>query len=484
MCSIVGITGEETAVPLGIISLLTMEGRGSDWGGIASTENGEIQRYVKQGPARKLASKYGQEKNPPKGSFMIGHTRYATEGRQGKSNAQPLVSKDKKLAIAHNGEIVEADKLRKELKGQGVKFKSSSDSEVVLRMLENAKGESIVDKVLSVLEKISGTYALVILWNEHLIGACDSKAFHPLCLGAFKDGGHVFASEDTAIRTIGARPIQDVKPGQVIMVTPDKDVKTYWLSNSKRNTSRTAHCAMNFVYTGLPTSSLWGVNVNEIREAFGQWCFQEMLERGALPHVDIVTPILDSGAIATLKFAKALGHWRTMELVRKGGLSELEAVDDDYLDPFKFGIFRAREAGRNFQLPTQDDRDVEIELKHFVNSGVVKNKRVLVGDDSKVRGTTARRISRMLRELGALEVHFVIFSPSVLDSCFYGGVSTKAKHLLPATTMSHEEMTKNIEADSLYFISPEGFTAVLDRFTAGCCTACWGGPQPIEIPGS
>lgn len=478
MCGIVGVTGEQEAPFFGIRSLSTLQGRGSQSAGVCWIQDGKIQRLVEHGLIRNLMAAFGdQETNSLQ---ALAHTRYGTVGKNTLESAQPFCSEDGRIAIVHNGEIVEAEKFRKELKDSGVVFSSPSDSEVILRMLEHSEGDSRVARLMSVLEKVKGAYALLILWEGELIAATDQMGMHPLCLGAFEGGGHIFASEDSAIRAVGARPIEDVKPGQVIVITPRQNVMRYWINGQDRNGRRTAHCAFNLVYTGLPSSKIWGANVSEVRAALGRKTFEELLNSEKIPAIDIVTPMLDSGRTATLEFAKMLSHHRMMRLLNRGGVESLRTVDPGFLYPYNYGVNRAHDADRNFQLDTQSNREREVGFKHFGDPLVVKNKRVLIGDDSLVRGTTAKKVVNMLKDLGALEVHFVIFAPPVKASCYWGGVETKDQSKLPAAHKSVQEIGEEIGADSLSFISLEGFHEIMMSFGSGFCTACWGGEDPFK----
>lgn len=478
MCGIVGITGHSEAAFSAIRSASALQGRGSQSAGVCWWNGEKLNREVEKGLVRNLMAKVTDK--PTGSSQALAHTRYGTVGKNTLDSAQPFCSKDGRLALVHNGEIVEAEKFRQELEAQGVKFSSSSDSEVVLKMLEYSQGASRITRIMSVLERINGAYALVILWDGELIGAVDKLSMHPLCLGAFEDGGHIFASEDTAIRAVGGRPIEDIKPGQVVVITPNQNVMKYSIGGHDLQGRRTAHCAFNFVYTAVPGSKMWDASVSEVRKALGRRTFDELNELGRLPSIDVVVPMLDSGRTATLAFAKELGHHRMMTLLAEGGPEALRTVDSNYLEPFDFGINRAHDADRNFQLDSQFNRDREVGFKHFGDPGVVKNRRVLVGDDSLVRGTTAKKVVDMLKTLGALEVHYVIFSPPVKASCRWGGVETKDESLLPAAHLSVDEICKQIGADSVNFISFESFHEVLMSFGSGFCLACWGNGDPFK----
>lgn len=485
MCSIVGVTGmppdNNEALNLSLTASSILQGRGAQSAGIAWLKpSGRIEIAKARGKVDLLTKQLDESDLDTRGSAAISHTRYGTEGPDTLQNAQPLLSRNRQIVLAHNGEIIGADKIRTRLKRQGVKFKTTSDSEVVLKLLERSKGESMIAKITDVLNSLPGAYALVILWKGYLIGAVDPHSFHPLTLGVFQNGGHIFASEDTAIKAIGGRVVEDLDPGQVIVITPEQDVRRYTLRRARQNNISTARCAFNHVYTCLPTSSPWGIPVSRVRKALGAHTFDEMVHLGLVPPVDAVVPMLDSGRNSTISFANKMNHWRMMQLLREGGPEALEHVDLDYLYTYSPGINRAHNAGRNFMLSTQGERDLAIGLKHLLDTYLVKNKRVLVGDDSLVRGTTARKVTTLLRQHGAVEVHWVIFSPRIIASCPYGGVETKDKDLLVATSKSIEEVKQDINADSLYHISLKGFKKVMARFGSGFCMACWDKQQVVK----
>ncbi|MFA6410888.1 MAG: amidophosphoribosyltransferase [Candidatus Buchananbacteria bacterium] len=467
MCGIAHVTGMDNAAEIALAALTAIQGRGHQAAGVGVWQDGKITVSKAEGMIRNLQAKL--KLKPLPGRIASAHTRYGTAGANLLQNAHPFVSEDGCISVVHNGEILDADQYRPELEALGVTFQSTSDSEVILRLLEKSSGEGIVGRVLSVLNRLTLAYAVVIIWDGYTIAACDCRAVHPLHLGRFPGGGHILASEDAAIRTVGATPIKHVKPGHVIVISPDQDIHSFWLDGDK---SQTAHCSFNFVYTARPDSCLWGRSVTKVREALGLELFDELSTSDRLPKVDLIVPVLDSGRTATLSFAQAYGRQRILALLAQEGPAALEKVDLDFWLPFAFGINRAHDL-RNFQVDTQGHRDQLIILKHGIDPAVVRGKRVAIGDDSIVRATTSKRIVDMLRAAGATEVHVLSFSPPVIASCPYGGTETKDGSLLTAASRTIEEIQLFIGADSLHYLSIPGFKKVVNAYGLGHCMGCF-----------
>ncbi len=469
MCGIFVVTGIDDAARVALNGLKAIQGRGHQSAGGGVFLKGRIRVCKEKGPIENLEHKFARK--PISGRVAAFHTRYATEGANLLKNTHPFVSKNRRIAVVHNGEIVGADKLRQELERQGVEFDSTSDSEVILRMLEHSRGKGIVERTLSVLNRLERAFSLVIIWDGYTIGAVDCKATHPLWLGRIeKNGevGHCFASEDSAIMSIDGTPIKEVQPGRVIVISPKQDRQTFWLKGDRK---KTHSCSFNIVYTARPDSTIWGRSVSKARESLGHETFQEMRDGGILPYIDVIIPVLDSGRTATLAFGKAYAMWRIIDLLEREGLEALRQADLDFLMPYNHGINRAHST-RSFQIDSQEMRHALQLLKHGIDPPIVRGKRVLVGDDSIVRATTSRKIIARLRKYGATEVHFVSFSPPVISSCPFGGTETKEISLLTARDRTNEEIRKFIEADSLYYLSLPGFRKVLGMFGCGYCDGC------------
>ena len=469
MCGIFTVTGIDNAARIAINGLKALQGRGHQSAGGGVFLNGRIRVCKEKGAIENLERKFA--KKPIPGRIASFHTRYATAGANLLKNTHPFVSKDRRIAVVHNGEIVNADNLRSELMRQGVKFESTSDSEVILRLLENSPGKGIIQRVMSVLNRLERAFALVIIWDGYMIGAVDCKATHPLWLGRIEingDVGHCFASEDSAIMSIEGTPIKEVQPGRVIVISPNQDRQTFWLKGERK---KTCSCSFNLVYTARPDTCIWGRSVSKAREALGHETFQEMTQAGILPYIDVIVPVLDSGRTATLAFAKQYALWRIRDLIKREGPEILEQADLDFLMPYNHGINRAHST-RSFQIDTQEMRAAFQLLKHGIDPSIIRGKRVLVGDDSIVRATTSQRIISNLRKYGATEVHFVSFSPSVIAPCPYGGTETKDQSLLTARGRTVEKVCEIINADSLYYLSLAGFRKVLSMYGRGYCVGC------------
>ena len=334
---------------------------------------------------------------------------------------------------------------------------------------------------MSALNRLVSAFSVIISWDDFLIGACDLQAHHPLSLGNLKNGGYIFASEDCAFKNVEASKIKDLKAGQVIVISPEQEVQTFWLKNNGSAPNRCAHCSFNFSYTARPDSVIWGRSVTQVRKPLGLELFYQLKSSDELPMVDLIIPVLDSGRTHTLSFAKAYSHWRLQKLLESEGIDAWRRADLDFCFPFDFGINRAHDSDRNFQESTQSERDDQISLKHSGDQAVVRGKRLIVGDDTLVRATTSRRIVTMLKDLGATEVHFYVFAPPVIESCPYGGTETKEKSRLMAANRSPEEIRRFIGADSLQYLSLERYKRVMNHSGEGHCFTCFDGHFPVPI---
>ncbi|MDX9893052.1 MAG: hypothetical protein RB292_01390 [Patescibacteria group bacterium] len=470
MCGIVGVIGRPGAAKTVLDGLSTIQGRGSQAAGLAGIVESEVKVVKVEGPAGRIRKRIA-DTGLETATLALGHVRYGTSGGSLLANAHPFASKYEQLALAHNGQIYGAEARREILKAEKDDFEATSDSEVVLKMLERTDGEGIIDRLLKVLNQLDRAYAFGIIWNGHLIGACDPLGMHPLSLGYFENdgGGYILASEDVAIRSVGAKPIKTIDAGQVVVITPTGDVQTFRLENIP---SSTRHCDFNLDYTANPASCLWGRSVTKVRIALGLAVFQEMLEQEVLPTVDVISPIPDSGRSATLAFANAYARNRMLEMLRQDGIDAFSQMDLGNLFPFNFAVNRSHDfeaARRNFQLATQDERELAIILKHGIDPAVVAGKRILLGDDSIVRATTAIAIVKKLRQEGALAVHLVSFAPPIVKSCTCGGTETKDENLLVAVNHSPEEIRQIIGVDSLHYLSLRKYREVIG---SGYCMGC------------
>ncbi|MEC1179778.1 amidophosphoribosyltransferase [Metasolibacillus meyeri] len=449
-CGVFGIWGNSSPAHLSYYGLHALQHRGQEGAGIVVTD-GEGLRAVK---GEGLVSEVFNEDKLRKvnGKAAIAHVRYATAGGSGMENVQPLLfhSSTGSLAIAHNGNLVNANHLKQYLERQGSIFHSSSDTEVVAHLIKKSKLSPFRAKVKEALNLLKGAYSLLVMTKEEMLVARDPHGLRPLSLGKLGDGW-VVASETCAFDLIGAEFVRSVEPGELLIIN-DKGVT----SDRFVDMQGRAMCAMEYVYLARPDSDIDGINVHMARKRMGKQLARECA------HIegDVVTGVPDSSISAAIGFAEESGI------------------------PYELGLIKNRYVGRTFIQPTQELRERGVKMKLSPVVQVVKGKRVIMVDDSIVRGTTSRRIVRMLKEAGAAEVHVVISSPPMTDPCFYG-IDTSTHEELIAANHNVEEIRQAIEADSLTFLSAEGMVESIARpfedANRGLCLACFTGKYPTEI---
>ena len=465
MCGVFGCTGFPNAVDITLNLGLCVQHRGQETAGVAvfnpmQPQGMRLKKHCRIGPIGHLREKLQSADMP--GTIAIGHNRYGTTGGSGLANAHPIVRKIKgsHVAIVHNGDLVKIefedkmlsiDDVHQKLDEIGIPFETGSDTEIILHLLARERGDDIVSKVLAVLNRLHGAFSLLILWNGYLIAARDPWGIRPLWLGK-DDSGYVLASEDNPLKQLGFKPIREVQPGEVIFFDQAQNITTFKLKNQP---PKLAHCAFEYVYFARPDSIIFGQSVSEVRKRFGRKLVQELADKGQVPKIDIVIPVLDSGAHAGLSFAMSSGI------------------------PLDFGLLRNHYSGRNFITPGQDERRRQVRIKHSVDETCVKGKRVGVVDDSIVRATTAQCFVDMLTKAGASEVHVLIPSPRITHSCFYG-LDTKKREALAASSSTTEEIRCRIGANSLHYLSLDGFKECLGR-PENFCLACFSGIYPIQV---
>jgi amidophosphoribosyltransferase len=384
-----------------------------------------------------------------RGTTAVGHTRYATAGETALKNAQPLTVTCNKgiLAIAHNGNLTNAKEVRARLEDGGSIFQTTSDTEVFLHLIAQSRCADLADAVADALRQVEGAYSLILMSSDRLFAIRDPRGFRPLVRGTLPDGGHVFASETCAFDLIGARYEGEVLPGEMVMVE-DHSVTVRRFSDPLPP----SFCVFEHVYFSRPDSIVFGRPVAESREALGG-----QLAREAPADADIVVPVPDSGVAAALGYATVSGL------------------------PFRIGLIRSHYAGRTFIEPEQAIRDFGVKLKLNPVRHVLQGRRVVLVDDSIVRGTTSRKIVRMVREAGATTVHLRISCPPTISPCYYG-VDTPTKAELIAANNSVDEIRQFIGADSLAYLSLQGLrTAVGDSSGTHFCNACYTGNYPTEL---
>jgi amidophosphoribosyltransferase len=425
--------------------LYALQHRGQESAGIAVSNGHKIELYKGMGLVTEVINK--ATINGLKGNIAIGHVRYSTTGESGVVNAQPLVFHYLKgmVALAHNGNLVNTVPLRKQLATYGSVFQSTTDTEIIANLLARYSQDKLEDALAKCMIDIKGAFALVIITEDKLVGVRDQMGIRPLCIGNL-DGNYVLASETAALDTVGAEYIRDVEPGEIVVI--DKDgLRSLKIAKSPRS----AHCIFEYIYFARPDSTIDGINVYRARRELGK-----QLARECSIDADMVISVPDSGTAAAMGFAEEAGL------------------------PFEEGLMKNRYVGRTFIQPTQQMRELGVRIKLNPNKQVVEGKRIIMVDDSIVRGTTSKKIVKMLREAGAAEVHMIISSPPTRFPCYYG-IDTSRREELIANTMDNVQIGEYIGADSLNYISMEGMFKAMNHEPEFFCSACFSGHYPIPI---
>lgn len=445
-CGVFGVFGCEDAAKLCYLGLYALQHRGQESAGIVSYDTKNFYVVKDEG----LVSEVFNPENLQhlKGNYSVGHVRYSTTGGNNINNIQPLYSKTAqgRLAIAHNGNLTNAFNLYKDLENKGALFQSTVDSEIFLHLFSRAKAGSIVGNFQEILPKIEGAYSIIGLGEDYLIAARDPNGFRPLVLGKLGDG-FIVSSETCALDLIGATYIREVKPGEIIYIT-----KEGLTSHQIPKKAKPSLCVFEHVYFARPDSIVFGDSVHSVRKAFGA-----QLAKEHPIDADIVIAIPDSGNSAALGFAEASGI------------------------PYEIGMTRNHYVGRTFIQPEQKIRDFGVKIKLNPIRHVLEGKRVVVIDDSLVRGTTSKMRVSAIREAGAKEVHLRISSPPIRFACHFG-IDTPKRAKLIASTKNVEEIMKYVGADSLGYLSQKGMIeAVKSVENSHFCTACFDGKYPIKV---
>ena len=452
-CAIFGIYGSEEANVLTALGLHALQHRGQEACGIVTFDGRHFHAHRGLGHVGENFNANSEHMDSLAGHVGIGHNRYSTSGKTNPFlEIQPFSSRLAfgGFALAHNGNLTNAARLRSSLVDTGSLFQSSSDTEIIVHLVARSHHESVTDRLVDALRQIEGAYSLVCVADNMLIGVRDPLGIRPLVLGE-REGNFVLASETCALDIVGANFVRDIEPGELVVVDRDG---LHSLHPFQSKSSR--FCVFEYIYFARPDSVLEGRGVYHARKAIGA----ELAKESSV-EADIVIPVPDSGVPAALGFAKASGV------------------------PFELGIIRNHYIGRTFIQPTQKGRTDSVKLKHNANPEAVRGKRVVLVDDSIVRGTTSRKIVDMMRSAGAAEVHMRIASPPTKSPCFYG-VDTPDQDQLIAAKMTVEQVAKDIGADSLAFVSLDGLYRALGetkRETASpqFCDACFTGDYPIGL---
>ena len=445
-CGVVGVYGHPEAANLVYLGLYALQHRGQESAGIVASTHSKMRLEVGMGLVADVFDPIRILKLP--GPLAIGHNRYSTAGKSELVNAQPCMINYAagSLALAHNGNLVNAQTIRKELGGKGAIFQSTNDSEVIVHLMAQSKAETFLDRAAEALKQVSGAYSLVLMTKTELLAARDPHGFRPLCLGKL-DGSYIVASETCVMDLIEAEFIREIEPGELILIN-DQGIQSFFPFNK----AETKHCVFEHIYFARPDSFMFGEHVYTARKNMGRAMAQE-----SPADVDIVVPVPDSGVVSAMGFAEESGI------------------------PFEMGLIRNHYVGRTFIEPQSQIRHFGVKLKLNAVKKIIAGKRVAIIDDSIVRGTTARKIVKMLRDAGAKEIHLRISAPPILHSCFYG-IDTPTKEELIAHTHNLEETRQYLAADSLAYLSLEKMMEVLENGKKKFCSACFDGNYPVPIP--
>lgn len=449
-CGLFGIFGDPQAVQKTYVGLYSLQHRGQESAGIASSDGQNIQCYANMGTVGRVfrADKGILEKleNP----VAIGHVRYSTSGSSKVCNSQPFFTEYSRgqVAVAHNGNIINASLLRDEYEAYGHIFKTTSDTEIIAHLLAKPTHISKIDPMGHVLNHLQGSYCLLFLFADRIEAARDPYGIRPLCIGKTKEGAYCAASETCALDAIGADFVREVEPGEIVTFDNKGMSSRFFV---KQGTITPAHCIFEHVYFAKQNSTIFGQNVHDFRKKVGIRLAQEQPV-----DADVVIPVPDSGTSAAIGFAQESGI------------------------PFDMGLVRSHYVGRTFISPSQALRELQVNLKLAVVKEIVANKRIVVVDDSIVRGTTTRGKVRTLREAGAKEIHMRASCPPIRFPCFYG-VDFPTKEELLANNKNMEQIREFLEVDSIGYMSLEGMLSCASKPKENYCTACWSGKYRIPV---
>ena len=450
-CGVFGIWGHPDAAKLTYFGLHSLQHRGQEGAGILANDQGTLRRHRDTGL---LSEVFRNPLNLEKltGSSAIGHVRYATAGEASVDNIQPFLFRfqDTQFGLAHNGNLTNAQSLKSELEKNGAIFSSTSDSEILAHLIRRSHNPSFMGKIKEALNTVKGGFAYLMLFEDKLIAALDPNGFRPLSIGKMSNGALVVSSETCAFEVIGAEWIRDVHPGELVIF--DENGITY---DCYTDDTQLAICSMEYIYFARPDSNIQGVNVHTARKRMGAQLAREFKNQA-----DIVVGVPNSSLSAAMGFAEESGL------------------------PNEMGLIKNQYVQRTFIQPTQELREQGVRMKLSAVSGVVKGKRVVMIDDSIVRGTTSRRIVKLLKEAGATEVHVAIASPALAYPCFYG-IDIQSREELIAANHTVEETCEIIGADSLTYLYVEGLIDYIgidtDAPNGGLCVAYFDGKYPTPL---
>jgi len=446
MCGIFGIANHPEAANLAYLGLYALQHRGQESTGIATADGEQLYLHKSMGHVADVYDEDVLEKLT--GSIAIGHTRYSTAGDSSESNAQPLMVTMRPygpVALCHNGNLINAVGLRHELEEQGAIFQSTSDSEVILHLMARSQQPDLMEALKDAVRQIQGAFSILLITKDALIGARDANGFRPLCLGKL-NGSYVMGSESCAFDLIDAKYEREVEPGEIVMIRGNNLRSVQALPSTK-----TSKCIFEHVYFSRPDSLVFGRTVQNSRDKMGR-----LLARESPVPADLVVPVPDSGVAAAIGYAQESGI------------------------PFAFGLIRNHYVGRTFIEPQKAIRHFGVKVKLNPVRDMLQGKRVILIDDSLVRGTTSRKIVKMVRAAGASEVHMRITCPPTISPCYYG-VDTPTRKELIASDHTLEEICTRIEADSLAYLSLAGLLQAVNSKPNEFCSACYTGKYPLEF---
>jgi amidophosphoribosyltransferase len=450
-CGVFGIFCHKEAAALTALGLHSLQHRGQEAAGIVSMDGKQFHSYRAAGHVGEIFGDPETISRLP-GLTAIGHNRYSTTGETAQRNIQPLFADFASggFALAHNGNLTNASALRRSLVEKGCIFQSTTDTEVLIHLIAISSEDTVIDKLIDAMTQLVGAYSFVAMNNQSLIGIRDPLGVRPLVLGSL-DGCYCLASETCALDIIGADFVRDLEPGEVLVINQKgiNSIKPFAPQNTRL-------CVFEYIYFARPDSIIDGKSVYEARKRIGK-----ELARESHIDADLVVPVPDSGVPSAMGYSEEAGI------------------------AYELGIIRNHYIGRTFIEPTDQIRHLGVKLKHNVSRSIIQGKRVILVDDSIVRGTTSLKIVEMMRAAGAREVHMRIASPPTTNSCFYG-VDTPEKEELLAANQSVEQMAKTIKADSLAFLSIDGLYRAMglsgrERINPGYCDACFTGDYPIQL---
>lgn len=448
-CGIFGIYGHPEAANITYLGLYALQHRGQESAGIVASDGERLNFHKGMGRVGDVFNTNVLSRLA--GSAAIGHVRYSTTGDSHVKNAQPFVVEYSRgsIAVAHNGNLVNAAFLRDKFEAHGAIFQSSMDTEIIVHLIASCYENTIADRITYALKEIKGSYSLLFITEDMMIAARDPYGFRPLSLGRHKGGAYVVASETCAFDLIEAEFVRDIEPGEVLVIDGRAEPVSFFPFG--RNAVEPKPCVFEFIYFARPDSAVFGANVYDVRKKLG--------ERLALEHpvdADVVIPVPDSGVPAAIGFARASGI------------------------PFEMAIVRNHYVGRTFIEPKDSIRHFGVKIKLNAIRDVLRGKRVVVVDDSIVRGTTSRKIIRMVREAGAAEVHMRISSPPTVSTCHYGIDTPRANELI-ASAKSVSEINAFITSDTLGYLSVDGLYGAVADAGGSFCDACFTKKYPVEV---